>query len=50
MNRIFRYIQTEGGLSTVEIETVIANLNRQYIKNLLQAELNKEPNRSKYAL
>lgn len=38
LNRIFRYIETEGGLDTSEYEFVIATLNRLYIKRIILQE------------
>lgn len=42
LNRILRFIETEGGLDTTEYEYILATLNRMYIKRILMMESRKD--------
>jgi len=39
LNRIIRYIEKEGGLDTIEHESLMTMLNRLYLKRIVKAEI-----------
>ena len=38
LNRILKFIELQGGLTTEELEYIMSLLNRNYIKRLIQAD------------
>ena len=42
VNRILRYIETEGGLNTNEFEYILSTLNRLYTKHLIKQVIKNE--------
>ena len=49
INRIFRFIEQQEGLTTEEHEYLMVTLNRLYIKSIMQQQLNEEKSSNKYA-